>query len=214
VSLALAVLLFAAQPVGGTSAVCLTGALSSVVVVLLPVALCVLAGTGVLSPGTLLSLAIAAAAVMLPGAGAAVLWASFFRGTPSSQSKTRGMAMTFALRIVSALCGAAFLSLLVASTGSHSLSPATSNVAAALWLLWVWLPFAAAVPLVLLVPSVVLAFSKSFVAAANSKSRGTPSPSPDSTSTSTSVATESTNSTRVPLLGGTKGLRVTATSYI
>jgi len=192
VSLGLAALLLLSQPVGDPSRQCVTGVLSSATVVLLPAIICFITSYGSDLRVTL-SLAIAATA-LLPVASGLVLWTTFF-----SRSIRRGKAWisavitTFSLRLLATGCGVAFFAVLWASPASQLLG---GHLLAVLWLLWVWLPFFSALPLVLVSADVQRGDKVAFSAAA-APLLGTPPPQQDDP--------EPVNALRRPLLSPTRG---------
>jgi len=148
-SLLCMVLLFLSQPVGEFSRACITGVIVSVVNVLLPVAMCIYVGVGAdFLPLIIMALAFT---VILPVIDSIVLWFSFFRKSSLRNAAWKhSIGWTTSLRIVSTLCGLAFLILLF-----FKLSDKTSKIAAILWFVWVCAPFLSIIPLTVGVPAVL-----------------------------------------------------------
>jgi len=128
-----------------------TGVVVSVVNVLLPVAMCIYVGVGAdFTPLIIMAISFT---ILLPVIDTAVLWFSFFRQASLRNTAWKhSIGWTTSLRILSTMCGLAFLIMLF-----YDLSESKSKIAAGLWFGWICLPFLSVIPLTAGVPSILSA---------------------------------------------------------
>jgi len=161
-----ALLLLACQPLGQCGRTFLLNSIISIVTVVLPAGLSILAGFG-LTLGAIVGMSITLM-LLLTVASGFVQWTEFYKTIPIRSPRFfRSYRTVLVLRAASLLCGLVFISMI-----NFTLSDAASSVAVAFWFAWVLLPVLSVIPLVFMTPDAILNKERSLYTSINGDDTG------------------------------------------
>jgi len=156
-----ALLLLACQPLGQCGRSLFINCLVSIVTVILPSGLSILAGFG-LTLGTIVGLSIPLM-LLLTLASGFVQWTEFFKVIHIRSPRFfRSFRAVIALRVASMFCGIVFISMI-----NFTLSEAASFVAVVFWFAWILLPMLSVIPIIVMTPDSIRTAERSLYSSIN-----------------------------------------------